>query len=111
MQAPAYMEFLVNHPAHSASFSLGPAIDADRLAALEAGVAAAAHDGARDVRIDLAQLGTLDPLVIKALIRVLRSVRDLGGSVSLAGGQKTVRQTLRVTGLDKLFLVMESAPA
>jgi|GEM_PF-2557149 anti-anti-sigma factor len=110
MQAHTYMENLVGHSELSASFSLGPAVDAERLAALEADVSAAAGDGARDVRIDLAQLGTLDPAVIKALIRVLRSVRELGGSVSLAGGRKTVLQTLRVTGLDKMFALMGSMP-
>jgi anti-anti-sigma regulatory factor len=105
------MEQLVNYPERFAAFSLGPAIGAELLAELEAGVAAAADEGARDVRIDVRQLGTLEPPVIKTLIRVLRNVRGLGGSVSLAGGRKSVLQTLAVTGLDKLFAVVDSAAA
>ena len=94
-----------------ATFTLGPAIDAAGLAAFEDGIAAAALDGARSVQIDLAGLGTLEPFVIKALIRVLRSMREVGGSVSLAGGRKAVRQTLSVTGLDKLFVIDSAAAA
>jgi anti-anti-sigma factor len=99
----------VGQPSVPNAFSLGPFVDAERLAALEADVAAAAGDGARDVTIDLAQLAVLDPLVIKALIRMLRSVTGFGGRIHLMVGRKAVRETLRVTGLDNLFAIVESA--
>jgi anti-sigma B factor antagonist len=91
------------------AFSLGPAVDAQALAALEADVVAATDDGTRHMTIDLGRLTTLDPVVISALIRMRRGVRELGGHISLAVGRKAVRETLRVTALDKLFVIVESA--
>jgi anti-anti-sigma regulatory factor len=99
----------MGHSSASNAFSLGPYVDSERLAALEAEVAAAAGGGVRDVSIDLVQLVVLDEPVIKALIRMLRSMREFGGRIHLTVGRKAVRETLRVTGLDNLFLIVERA--
>ena len=91
------------------AFSLGPVTDSAALALLEADVAAAADEGSREMTIDLGRLVTLEPTVIRALIRMRRSMHELGGHISLAVGRKAVRETLRVTALDRLFAIVESA--
>jgi anti-anti-sigma factor len=65
--------------------------------------------GARRLHIDLEGLERLDSPVIACLITILREARQDGGDVALGATRPAILDTLRVTGLDKLF-PREAAP-
>jgi len=65
--------------------------------------------GAKRLHIDLEALERLDSPVIACLITILRAARQDGGDVALGATRPAILDTLRVTGLDKLF-PREAAP-
>jgi len=73
---------------------------------LEASVVAAAGAGARSLTVELDEVGVLDSAVISTLIKILRDVRAHGGTVTLSARRKSLLDTLRVTGLDKVFKIV-----
>jgi anti-anti-sigma factor len=84
-------------------FSLEPPAEAAQLTALRQAVEAAVTGNARRVVVDLGTLDVLDSPVIATLIAVLRGARERGAEVYLVSERKRVLDTLRVTGLDKVF--------
>lgn len=57
----------------------------------------------RALVVDLDGVGFLDAGVIRELIRVLRRMRDRGGTVYLASTRDVIHTSLRVLGLDRVF--------
>ncbi|HTX60638.1 MAG TPA: STAS domain-containing protein [Verrucomicrobiae bacterium] len=78
--------------------------------ALQAAVLAALESGARVV-LSLDSLQALDIETMRALIRLLRRCRALGGEVSLQASNPEVRRTLAVTALDRLFPIYDPGAA
>lgn len=62
--------------------------------------------GIRQVTIELDAVSRLDVPLIKTLIKILRKAREHGIDVKLATTRATIRDTLRVTGLDQLFHIV-----
>jgi anti-anti-sigma factor len=75
--------------------------------AIEAAVLAAAKTGAR-VILDLGALETLNTEGVRGLIELLRVARSGGGEIALRASRAEVLRTLSVTGLDKLFPLIET---
>jgi anti-sigma B factor antagonist len=55
--------------------------------------------------MDLRGLVELDSPTLAALIRVMRLVREVGGSVALVVNQPNFLRILSITGLDRVFPV------
>jgi len=63
------------------------------------------RDGRLEHAVDLRLLAYVDSPTLAALIRALRAVREVGGSISLIVDQPQIRKVLSVTGLDRIFSV------
>lgn len=61
--------------------------------------------GRLDHLIDVRALAELDSRTLAALIRALRVVREVGGSVGLIVDQPNFLRVLSITGLDRVFPV------
>src|SRR5215469_3597614 len=59
--------------------------------------------GIKSHLLDLRSLALLDSQTLAALIRVLRSVRESGGSVGLIVDQEHLLRILSITALDRIF--------
>jgi anti-anti-sigma factor len=69
---------------------------------LEGEILAALRQGARVV-LDLDSLDVLDTAGLRGLIALLRSSRAVGGELALRSNKPSVRRTLEVTALDRIF--------
>jgi len=58
-----------------------------------------------NLRIDLAAVEVLGSPLIAVLIAILRDARERGLTVLLRTGRRRIVETLRITGLDKVFTV------
>ncbi len=82
------------------------------LESLDAAVDDTVAAGLTELTVDLGGLAILETAAISKLIASLRKMHEAGGNVRLIGAGKGVLETLRVTGLDRIFDVVESpAPA
>jgi anti-sigma B factor antagonist len=81
----------------------------EALSDLESAVLSALEDGASQVVLDLDRLEALDTDGVRGLIRLLRSSRAAGGELALSSSKPSVRRTLSVTALDRLFPMVEAA--
>ncbi len=75
-------------------------------AALETAALAAIEDGGK-VLLDLDGLDSLDTVGVRGLISLLRRVRSAGGEFSLRTSRADILRTLSVTGLDRVFSVVQ----
>jgi anti-anti-sigma factor len=89
-------------PGH-ASFDMHEPMDGEKLAEFRSTITDSVAAGVRDVTINLDGLSRLDSGVISTLIFALRTLREHGGEVSLSVVKKSVLETLRITGLDRVF--------
>jgi anti-sigma B factor antagonist len=76
-----------------------PALEAEVLAALEA--------GATRVVLDLDNIETLDTQALRGLISLLRRARSAGGGLALRTSRRDLLRTLSVTALDRVFPVVQ----
>ena len=67
--------------------------------------------GAKEIILALDALPVLDSAAIRRLITVLRRTREAGGELTLAVSRMDLLRTLRVTALDKVFHLIDSAEA
>lgn len=65
----------------------------------------AAEQGELVQAVDLRPLAHIDSPTLAALIRVLRAVREIGGSIGLIVEQPNILRVLSITGLDRIFPV------
>ena len=63
----------------------------------------AINGGAKFVVVILSSVPVIDSSGLGSLMRCYSSLKAVGGRVKLVGASETVRQTLGVTHLDKLF--------
>jgi anti-anti-sigma factor len=80
-------------------------------AAVEAAVVSAFREGAERVVLDLEGLDALDTHGVRGLITLLRRARALGGELALTALNRSVRRTLEVTALDRIFPLLETEAA
>jgi anti-sigma B factor antagonist len=80
-----------------------------KLENLDAAVEAAIADRSPELTVDLGGIAVLDAPLISKLISALRKMHDSGGTVRLAAAGQRVRETLRVTGLDQIFDIVDSS--
>ncbi len=66
------------------------------------------HDGARDVVVDLSEVGFLDSTGLGVLVGRLKLLRANGGTLRLVGLGERVLRVFTITGLDRVF---EFAPS
>jgi anti-sigma B factor antagonist len=78
--------------------------------ALEGAVLAALQTGAERVILNLDAVETLETAAIRELIGLLRRARAAGGEIVLQASGVNVLRTLSVTGLDRIFRVVETQP-
>lgn len=57
---------------------------------------------------DVRELADMDSRTLAALIRALRVVREVGGSVSLIVDQPNILRILSITALDRIFPICRS---
>jgi anti-sigma B factor antagonist len=67
--------------------------------------------GARDIVVDMAQVGFCDSTGLGALVAALNYARDRDTTLSLAAAHERVLKVLRITGLDQVFTVHASVSA
>ncbi len=67
--------------------------------------------GNRAHLFDLRPLAELDSTTLASLIRVLRIIREAGGSVGLIVDQPNFLRVLSITGLDRVFPVFHDEDA
>ncbi len=79
--------------------------------AIEAATLAAFEGGATRVILDLDALDSLDHESVRGLISLLRRARAAGGELGLRATRPDVMRTLSVTGLDRIFTIVEVQPA
>jgi anti-anti-sigma factor len=82
----------------------------DAFAANEAAAVSAVKSGWPAV-FDLDSREALETADVRLLIKLLRRCRDLGGELTLRTSKPQHRQTLRATGLDRVFPVAFSERA
>ena len=109
VQVPAFTESL-SLPASLPNVSLRLAgSSTDQLHDLAERSKAELRSGAKRLHIDLEALDRLDSPAVSVLITILRAAHLEGADVALGATRPAVLDTLRVTGLDKLF-PNEAAP-
>jgi len=99
---------------HLQEKSMEPVVIEYRLSAhpaIEAAVLAAFDGGAGRVILDLDALESLDHESVRGLITLLRRARAAGGELGLRASRPEVTRTLSVTGLDRIFTIVEVQPA
>lgn len=79
------------------------------LAELELTIIETIECGAPQVVLNLDALDELDNDGIRALIRLLRRSRAVGGTLALQTSKPAVLRTLSVTALDRVFEMAEAA--
>ncbi|WP_406070539.1 STAS domain-containing protein [Micromonospora sp. NBC_01638] len=67
--------------------------------------------GDRQVIVDLAEVGFMDSSALGALVVMFKTLRDVGGRLSLAAAQPAVRSVLTVTSVDRAIQVYDSVQA
>ena len=67
--------------------------------------------GVQSHLVDLRSLATLDSQTLAALIRVLRLVRESGGSVGLIVDQEHFLRIFSITALDRIFPIFANEQA
>jgi anti-anti-sigma factor len=87
------------------TFTLPKGASADALTRIRADVLRAVESGATTVWLDIDDIGVLDSPIISVLISLLREVRERGAAVSLRASRKSLLDTLRITALDKVFVI------
>lgn len=85
-------------------FSL-ESVSAQAVEELEAAMVGAVRKGDGTVVLALDKVPQFDNKAIRAIITLLRRVRERGGDVSLRTSRADVIRTLSVTGLDHVFRV------
>lgn len=79
--------------------------------ALEAAILEALREGAERVVLDLDSVASLDSVVLRELITLLRRARASGGDLALRSTRTDVLRTLSVTALDHVFPVVQPKAA
>ena len=86
--------------------SLGPGVDAFRAKWMDA-----VATGSRDLVVNMARVPMVDSSGIGSLIRCHSAVAAKGGKLKLVGVGDVVRQSFKVTRLDRVFEFHESEAA
>ncbi len=81
------------------------------LPAIEAAILEALRDGAERVVLDLDSVAGLDSAALRELIKLLRLARSSGGDLALRSTRTNALRTLSVTGLDRVFPVLQPRAA
>lgn len=67
--------------------------------------------GDRQVVVDLSAVGFMDSSALGALVVVFKSLRDVGGRLCLAAVQPAVLTVLKITSVDRVIDLYDSAQA
>jgi anti-sigma B factor antagonist len=65
------------------------------------------ENGVRAVDIDLSELQLIDSTGLGVLVGVLKRVLQYGGEMRLRSPQRATRKVLSITGLDRVFTIIE----
>jgi len=87
------------------TLSCTEAASADALQSVRHAAAGAMDAGAERIIIELDAAPVLDARVIAALVSVLRDARERGVAMTLRASRASILDTLRITGLDKIFTI------
>jgi anti-anti-sigma factor len=79
--------------------------------AIETAILEALRDGAELVVLDLDSVAGLDSAALRELIKLLRLARSNGGELALRSTRTNALRTLSVTGLDRVFPVLQPTAA
>jgi anti-sigma B factor antagonist len=72
---------------------------------LKSALAAAAADGASTLIVNLNGVGFIDSSGLGVLVGALRRAREAGGDLRIVSAQEGVARILRITGLDRVFVL------
>lgn len=65
-------------------------------------------DGRRDVVLDCSGLSYIDSMGLGILVGALKRVKEQGRNIVIKKPVSNVRKLLRITGLDKVFVIEEA---
>ena len=74
--------------------------------ALREAVASALEHRERSLTVGLDAIGFLDDAIIRELIKALRNLREIGGSMKLHVSNPRIVNALRMMGLDRVFTIV-----
>jgi anti-anti-sigma factor len=80
-------------------------VSAQAVELLEEAMVGAVRKGDDNIVLAIDAVGSFDNKAIRAIITLLRRVRERGGDVSLRTSRPDIIRTLSVTGLDHVFRV------
>ena len=92
-------------------FSLAGRLDAASAPALQAALEEALADGETRLLVELSAIEFLDSTGLGILVGGLKAARKAGGDLRLVSPSPPVARLLRLTTLDRVFRVLESAGA
>ena len=96
------------------TFTLSQPLTGEARAAIHSLVKRELDRGSLGIALDIDALGDLETSVVALLITLLRAARHRGASIVLRARAPRVLETLRLTGLDKIFTIeapLEAGPA
>ncbi len=86
-------------------------VDDGSIGAVRTGVDEALEVGARAVVLDLTRVALLASAGMTLLLDLTDGLRDRGCALVIAGGGRTVRRPLALTGLDRVLVLHDDLPA
>ena len=107
LERPAGFGFSIVHANGTVRVAVRGEIDIATSDELRSALLALFDQGARQVTVDLAELGFIDSTGLGALIRVLKHYRQEGGDLKLARPTRPVAKVLEITNLTKLFDIVD----
>ncbi|MBC5824190.1 MAG: STAS domain-containing protein [Candidatus Eremiobacteraeota bacterium] len=93
---------------HDRIIDVAAPLNGESVTAMSAALHQRLAAGMFDHFLDLSRLATLDSAALGALIRALRSAREVGASVSLIVPSPQVHRILEITALTRVFKVHRS---
>lgn len=84
-------------------------IDAASAGALRDAVHQVSADGVRAVALDMTEVTFLDSTGLGVVVGQLKTLRRQGGHLTVAVTAERVRRVFEITGLDRVFVLHESA--
>lgn len=68
------------------------------------------NGGCRNLVVDLSKVGFIDSTGLGVLVGARRRIKEAEGDLVLVIPQDTIRALFRVTGLNEIFTIVDSAP-
>ena len=104
---PGSLQIRVSREGTRAVAELSGELDAATAGQLREEIVALVADGVRTLVLDMAALALIDSTGLGVLVGVLKRVLQHGGELQLRAPRRAVRKVLDITGLDRIFTIVD----